>query len=151
MTCHDFNDALHEYLDGPPGAEAREHLQSCVDCRTTLENAQRVVRALPPALNQAAAEIEFTPELGGRILLRAHLATRPKPAPVRAWEWLAGHPVYAAAAAVAMATMLAAVLQARGSKSAAGRELISFTVDVPFHVDGQPGVSHLEVRQVSAD
>ena len=155
MTCHDFHGVLSEYLDGTlegrHGAAARQHLHACAACRAALERAQGFAREMRPALQQAAANVKFSVDLEHRILRAARQALLPKPAPVRAWDWVAGNPFRALGIGLAAAAVVVVALQWRRSARSTERQIVTFTVDVPFHVDGQPGVSHVEYRQSSAD
>jgi anti-sigma factor RsiW len=153
MTCHEFRNELHEYLDEglEPARQtaARAHVAGCKECQLAVQRTQRFGRTLHHAMQRAAADISLEPELSRRIALAAQPRRVRSGAGWRAWEWLVVRP-YRALGAAALVGILAFAVQSRRQSINApdliiqSSAQITFSIDVPFQTDRQVGVTHAE-------
>ncbi|MDO8544045.1 MAG: zf-HC2 domain-containing protein [Opitutaceae bacterium] len=154
MTCREFREGLHDYLDcaldRTRQAAASEHVTVCPECRHALERAQAAGRVLRHALERTAAEVALTPELSARILARGRVRPAGTASLLRGGQWLFLNPfrVLGAGAIVALALLALYVADLRtASRLVAARErpaFATFTIDVPFQTDRHAGVIHAE-------
>jgi anti-sigma factor RsiW len=154
MTCREFKDHLHDYLEEglEPAAQAsaRAHAEDCKECRLAVERAQQFGRVLHHALDRSAAGISLDAAFSRRVLQAG------QPAPVRhprgwsTWLWLTTSPFRIASAAALVGVVLFTLLLSRQAVKAPqetlqpNRDLITFSIDVPFQTDRHAGVTHAE-------
>ena len=155
MTCQEFRDRLHEYLDETLEAgsalAAREHLARCPECRLAVQQEQRLGRTLEHVLERAAADVALSRDVKARILHAARTAPARAPLAVRALEWFARNLFHAIGASAAFMAAVLFALQLgwpHGREQAAsgtrGEDRINYTIDVPFLGEQHTGVTHAE-------
>jgi anti-sigma factor RsiW len=137
MTCQEFQDHLHEYVDeslaSKVQAAARNHAGRCPECRRALQRLQSFGHAMEHAFDEATEPISIQPALTQNILRAARAQQLDRPAGLRAaWHWFTANPFRMAGAAAMLAGLLLVGLQFHRSASVAGSPHISYSIDVPY-------------------
>ena len=107
MNCQDFNDQLHEFLDGSLCAEdqsaARRHLQCCDTCSRALLREEARAKSIGQSLRHATSDLSLIPETK-RAILKGAESNKPSLHPwMRIREMFNAWPIRPLAAAVALA------------------------------------------------
>lgn len=124
MNCELSRTTVHGYVDGELDAvragEFERHLESCPDCRTTLD----AVQSLRDRIHQRDLYERSSPELWKRLVEQLDTAA-PKPLAPKAvprWNWLA--PALALAAAIVVAALVLTPLVQRRPTTTIATELV---------------------------
>ena len=80
MNCQDFNDQLHEFLEGSLCAEdqsaARQHLHGCDTCSRALFREEARAKSIGQSLRHATSDLALLPETK-RAILKGAEANKP--------------------------------------------------------------------------
>jgi anti-sigma factor RsiW len=156
MTCHEFEDDLHDYVDGTLPARAQqaaaEHAHGCPRCRNALQRAQALGHLLQQSLGSAAAPIAFSGAARQQMLARLQRELSPaRTSRPSLWSWFTGSPLRTLGMAAAVVAIFA--IDAKWSSPPAHRSATKMrlrgaptvhSIDVPFQTDRQVGLSHAE-------
>jgi anti-sigma factor RsiW len=86
MNCRDFQNEVHEFVEGTLSADARaaaeQHLTGCNTCRRLLQKEQQLARILAAGLRQNSETLKLNPEIRHHVLA----AARHNPASIKVSE-----------------------------------------------------------------
>ena len=129
MNCQKFTDQLPEYLDealpASELAEAREHVQTCEECRRAVARQVAFAKSIRLSLEREVEGLSLSAETRRNIL---QTARRPRRQEILALLWR--HPIWTAAAAMAVTALVIAGIS-RSSRDNRG----ICVVDVPIRVE----------------